>query len=412
MLYLENIQILLTYKLKAMKKIILIPLIMGFCFFYASGQLLVDDNGNVGIKAGQKPFSSTLSIGNNGSPNRMVNVYSTNHDRALRVERTGTPTQSLNWLTGIQGYSAFTDSRVTVGIWGVAYIATPQSRGRSIGIKAEAGNSTSGYNYGVYGQLRGSNNGAGIVGIINSEDLYIDGMYAGYFAGNVKVTGTINGTLISNSDIRYKKNITSFSNERTRALDEVISLNPVKYNYQEVYKVPESPDSVATSVKPYDGNLRNTEVKQFGLIAQELQAVYPELVFEDQNGYLSINYTGLIPVLIQSIKELSQEIEDLKITTNTNDFKSNEYDNAILYQNNPNPFSSSTEIGYYLPKEVSTAYLCFYDMQGKQLKQIALNQRGKCSESIPKSQFSPGMYMYAMIVDGKEIDTKKMIITE
>ena len=44
--------------------------------------------------------------------------------------------------------------------------------------------------------------------------------------------------------------------------------------------------------------------KQFGLIAQDVQVIYPELVYQDPEGYLAINYTGLIPLLIESIKEL------------------------------------------------------------------------------------------------------------
>jgi len=39
-----------------------------------------------------------------------------------------------------------------------------------------------------------------------------------------------------------------------------------------------------------------------GLIAQELQTVLPELVHESDSGYLSVNYIGLIPVLLEAIK--------------------------------------------------------------------------------------------------------------
>jgi hypothetical protein len=58
------------------------------------------------------------------------------------------------------------------------------------------------------------------------------------------------------------------------------------------------------------------------------------------------------------------------------------------------------------------AYLCFYDLQGKQLKQITLTQRGEGSEIIQGSQFAAGIYLYALIADGQEVDVKKMILTE
>ena len=85
---------------------------------------------------------------------------------------------------------------------------------------------------------------------------------------------------------------------------------------------------------------------------------------------------------------------------------------AALYQNAPNPFSQSTEIKYYLPTSVNTAFLCIYDLNGRQLKQIRLMQRGNGSQLISGSEFSAGIYLYALIADGKEIDVKRMILTE
>ncbi|MDR0683243.1 MAG: hypothetical protein LBG15_15595, partial [Dysgonamonadaceae bacterium] len=50
---------------------------------------------------------------------------------------------------------------------------------------------------------------------------------------------------------------------------------------------------------------------------------------------------------------------------------------ASLQQNTPNPFSQNTQIKYYLPATVKTAYLCIYDLQGTQLKQTAIPERGE-----------------------------------
>jgi len=50
---------------------------------------------------------------------------------------------------------------------------------------------------------------------------------------------------------------------------------------------------------------------QFGLIAEELQTVFPELVTNWGNDLLGISYTELIPVLIQAVKEQQTEIENL-----------------------------------------------------------------------------------------------------
>jgi len=51
-------------------------------------------------------------------------------------------------------------------------------------------------------------------------------------------------------------------------------------------------------------------------------------------------------------------------------------------------------------------------LQGKQIKQINIEERGNGSVIINGYELTPGMYMYTLIVDGKEIDTKKMILTE
>ena len=56
--------------------------------------------------------------------------------------------------------------------------------------------------------------------------------------------------------------------------------------------------------------------------------------------------------------------------------------------------------------------LNIYDMNGIQLKTIAINQKGNGSITINGSELRPGLFFYSLIADGKEIDTKRMILTE
>lgn len=51
-------------------------------------------------------------------------------------------------------------------------------------------------------------------------------------------------------------------------------------------------------------------------------------------------------------------------------------------------------------------------MNGTQLKNYSITQRGKGSITIQGSEFTAGMYLYALIADGKVIDTKRMILTK
>ena len=52
--------------------------------------------------------------------------------------------------------------------------------------------------------------------------------------------------------------------------------------------------------------------KDYGVIAQEINEVMPELVNTRENGYLAVKYDKIVPLLIESIKELKKEIEELK----------------------------------------------------------------------------------------------------
>ncbi|MFT4595150.1 MAG: hypothetical protein ACI85G_001073, partial [Psychroserpens sp.] len=55
-----------------------------------------------------------------------------------------------------------------------------------------------------------------------------------------------------------------------------------------------------------------TETKQYGLIAQEIEQIIPELVNTDVEGWKSIQYTHLMPVLIEALKEQQQIIDSQK----------------------------------------------------------------------------------------------------
>ena len=52
--------------------------------------------------------------------------------------------------------------------------------------------------------------------------------------------------------------------------------------------------------------------QKIGLLAQEVQKVFPELVSEDNNGMLAVNYQALVPVLINALKELESETSTLE----------------------------------------------------------------------------------------------------
>jgi hypothetical protein len=90
------------------------------------------------------------------------------------------------------------------------------------------------------------------------------------------------GTLTQNSDARLKTNIHKVGN----ALGKIKSLTGYNYNWKDSTNMP--------------GNYT-------GVLAQEVQQVMPELVVPNTEGQLAVNYTGMIPYLIESIKTLEKQ---------------------------------------------------------------------------------------------------------
>jgi hypothetical protein len=288
-----------------------------------------------------------------------------------------------------------------------------------------AGNSTTGYNYGVFGTTYGTQDGAGVIGTTGNDlDVEISGLYAGYFDGDINVTGLINGVTVPCSDSRLKQNIVEIetaipASKGVNTLHTILQMKPVEFNMKQQY-IESKGDSATVQRTFYDEESQHFQKKQYGLIAQDLQELYPDLVYEGTNGYLGVNYTGIIPLLIQSIKELKSEIDQLKRADlslkragqSISSLSSDETSETFLYQNSPNPFNVQTTIRFEIPESVQNAQLHICNMTGTLLKTINLNRKGVGSETINANEFAAGMYLYSLVCDGKIIDTKQMLLTE
>jgi hypothetical protein len=137
---------------------------------------------------------------------------------------------------------------------------------------------------------------------IGNQIFYINASNTGDVSININGGGTfVNGTngygraVTNSSDIRIKKNITTIDN----ALSKVLQMNGVYYEFN-------SENELGLNVP--SGNTR------IGLIAQQVESILPEAVFTSKqpNEPKSIDYNGMIGLLINAIQELQAQITELK----------------------------------------------------------------------------------------------------
>lgn len=124
---------------------------------------------------------------------------------------------------------------------------------------------------------------------INSGALAVGSITPSGTAGRIDASNDI--VAFSTSDRRFKENITPISN----ALDKVKTLTGVEFDWKQ-------------ETKDYHGYVGH----DVGVIAQEVQAVLPEAVRTNHNGYLSVRYEKMIALLVEANKELAARVEELE----------------------------------------------------------------------------------------------------
>lgn len=108
------------------------------------------------------------------------------------------------------------------------------------------------------------------------------------------------------------------------SLNKLLLLNPVTYKMKPVFDTDvnavmhDDAEDTEIKLKTIEEQRKAEASYEFtqnstGFIAQELKSIFPELVVEDEKGTLAISYMELIPHLVESIKELHKEIEELKL---------------------------------------------------------------------------------------------------
>lgn len=278
--------------------------------------------------------------------------------------------------------------------------------------------------------------------------------YAGVFDGDVLFNGDVLGSQFGwvASDEQFKTEVNNIEN----ATEMIESLSPKTY-YMD-------------TTNSYD--IAFTSELQYGMIAQEVEVVLPELVAEHtippkydslgnetspQLTFKAMKYDALIPILTKAFQEQKATIDSLSNELNQkdalindvndrltqlenclenllpqlcqiNNSKINQNDeeiqnklinvldlelfdgkNLVLEQNVPNPFAEKTVINFSIPESVREAELIFYNNQGRTIKEVKIDERGPGQLNVFGSELSKGIYSYTLICDGQVISTKKMV---
>ncbi|MEM9672694.1 MAG: T9SS type A sorting domain-containing protein [Bacteroidota bacterium] len=172
----------------------------------------------------------------------------------------------------------------------------------------------------------------------------------------------------------------------------------------------------------------------YELLAESMEETFPDLV-KEEGAEVALNYQGLIPVLVEAVKELSQAkdtsqmqqqltllleenavlqqrlaaIEQVIKTNNLTSPFGSELQ-GHLDQNWPNPVSSSTRISYQTNGNVRDISVELFDISGQPIASYKNLTPGRGEVEILGSQLVPGTYIYQLKADGKVIDSKRMLV--
>src|SRR5690554_3433594 len=278
-------------------------------------------NGNKGLVVTtnqNSSFSIDASNSGTGVGIRAINTNTANTFAAIQAETNSSNNINSAILGSNSGAGYAVSGQIpatatgTSAVFGNNLRTTGGSGVRGEGYNGVVGVSSKIDGFGVYGSNTGPYDatdtyptagvyGIGITGVYGQTSDIVNG-WAGYFTSDIGVEGDAYalGDWFNISDARLKSNIQPIPS----ALEKIMQLSGNSY-------------TLTTPGRGIDGKISMQEKVQYGVIAQEVQAVFPEMISEnavfrnlgDQTVYKTVNYNELIPVLIEALKELKGEVD-------------------------------------------------------------------------------------------------------
>lgn len=405
-----------------------------------SKRITITSSGKVGIGTATPKYKLDVFGGTGGADTVAVVralVKKTGNFDIPAIEGTSQP--AAGYGVGVQGNGNFAGVFANGGNFGVIGLSG------GVGVDGEAsevGNTEfltgvqglcfgGDVSVGVYGSSSGALSNYGIYG--DQQDTAAGTDYAVVGIGDI-----FGWRFFQASDRKLKKDIRTYEG----ALDKISQLVASTYTFDHA---------------KYPG-MALPGGKQIGFMADNVQELFPTLIktaslpagatrdargkvtYNTISDVMTVNYMGLIPVLAEAIKEqkaiveqkdvvISQQNDRIaKLENQMNQLASLmqqsgqiteqqkkaivSTDNAKLFQNQPNPANGNTVISFYIPTSAKSASIKVVDAQGVVLKNITISQRGNSQVTINASEFATGNYNYSLVVDGKIVDSKAMLMTK
>lgn len=276
-------------------KRVLFTSIVAFAFSILSvhAQLQVAMDGKVYIQRDTLNGNASLTVGNN-QPGMLAQNGS-------------------NDKFGIRSFAYNSVAGNCVGLYSESRQSIQSNDYFSTGVWGMGGGAVDGRNYGVLASLHTGQKGAAIYAT-NTDDTYfkLGGNYSGYFYGPLYLEGEAYSTqgFYIHSDMRLKNNVTPLSSIESMqgsTLANLLDIEVLRYTLMSPRQKEAGAAAVPSAGQP-------TDVYHYGISAQALQRMYPDLVREGGDGYLNVNYIELVPLLIRSLQEMKAELDELRAT--------------------------------------------------------------------------------------------------
>ncbi|WP_207429878.1 tail fiber domain-containing protein [Sabulibacter ruber] len=400
---------------------------VGFQAIPPANGLLV--NGNAGIGTPTPNLSFKLDVVNTSQEPFTGGISTAGLDFGLRADATGQYGYGIVTQGGLSGkgilsYGGFTGIE-TDGDWYGLYASSIETGVFGFGeYQGLFGFSPFGIavrgdsDYGPGGDFFSVNS----PGIVAST---INGFFAGVFNGGIFSSGTFQA-----SDKNMKKNVREFGD----AMSILHQLKPIQYQYR---------------TDAQYGKLSLPKGNHFGLVAQDVEKVLPDLVKESEltlppspdnrrkpqrAGELSpatalkeekresinvksVNYVELVPLLIKAVQEqqetitsLTEKVAQLEAALHKNESGAPGTGSMgiILEQNQPNPVTDATTFWYKIPAGAQAQIQVYDSVSGRLLKTISAPASGKAEMNA--NDLPAGNYIYTLTVNGKVAASKHMVV--